>query len=458
MKLREVLQFYYDESNGKSNKPIEVIYSETPNFNEDMLNMSTDEIWEVVEKLKELRFIRLVTPEYFADDCPFVSLTSLGKIEVEEGYPNLESEYSSILKHPPEIKEALKEFWIDSPYEKNVFVMMRYRSQDYFKEIEKTICDTLYIYDLEAKFAKEKAYEITLWDNIRVYMHGCKYGIVIFEEIDEREYNPNVSFELGYMHLQGKRCLLLKEHRMPKLPTDVCGHLYKDFDQMNIEDTIMTQIKEWIEKDLGLLKKSEINERIEILVDYLNENNEVIRIEAVKELLNIGNKDVVIPLTKALKDENVEVRINAIRALERIGSEIAIDALSEIINDPHTSVRLFLARALGGIGGERVIEPLIKLIKDDKFLIRIEAVCALENQSSGEVIDSLIEALNDDISDVRGWTAYVLGEINDNKALPHLMKLKDDSEPVLDHDNTVSEIVKEAILKIRTGRTNKIKR
>ena len=113
-----------------------------------------------------------------------------------------------------EIKKSVKQFYKDSPYEKNVFVMMRYRNKEHFKEIESTIRDVLDSYDLKARLAKDKAYTDDLWGNIEIYMHGCKYGIVVFEEIDEREYNPNISLELGYMYALGKRCLLLKEERM----------------------------------------------------------------------------------------------------------------------------------------------------------------------------------------------------------------------------------------------------
>jgi hypothetical protein len=80
---------------------------------------------------------------------------------------------------------------------------------------------------------------------------GCTRGIAVFEDIDERDFNPNVSLELGYMLGRSKRCLLLKEQRLPVLPADVIHRLHKPFDVFSISDTIRTLILRWIDVDLG---------------------------------------------------------------------------------------------------------------------------------------------------------------------------------------------------------------
>ena len=83
-------------------------------------------------------------------------------------------------------------------------------------------------------------------------MMGCGYGVCIFEEIDEREFNPNVPLEYGFMRAMNRHVLLLKDIRMPKLPTDMTGKLYRNFDTYNITLTIREQISQWAERDLGL--------------------------------------------------------------------------------------------------------------------------------------------------------------------------------------------------------------
>jgi hypothetical protein len=51
---------------------------------------------------------------------------------------------------------------------------------------------------------------------------------------------------------RGKRTLLLKEKRLPRMPTDVVHRLYKEFDLFDIENSIKREIKRWVSVDLGL--------------------------------------------------------------------------------------------------------------------------------------------------------------------------------------------------------------
>jgi hypothetical protein len=153
------------------------------------------------------------------------------------------------------LQVSLDRFFKDHPdYEKNVFVMMRFRPAEHFKKIHSTIVHELAKYGLKAHRADDRVYpeDDDLWNNICVYIAGCKYGIAVFEDFDEREFNPNVPLEYGMMRAWGKRVLLLKEQRMPKLPSDVTGKLYKSFDMMQIEESIKSQIEVWIKRDLKL--------------------------------------------------------------------------------------------------------------------------------------------------------------------------------------------------------------
>jgi hypothetical protein len=134
----------------------------------------------------------------------------------------------------------------------NVFVMMRYRTSPHFKEIEDCLRDTLSEFGLIARLAKDRAIVDDLWENIVLYMRHSRFGIALFEDIDEREFNPNISLELGYMYALGKRCLLLKEKRMPRLPTDIYGRIYRDFDILHLRSSIEEQLRAWCEKDLQL--------------------------------------------------------------------------------------------------------------------------------------------------------------------------------------------------------------
>jgi len=55
-------------------------------------------------------------------------------------------------------------------------------------------------------------------------------GIAVFDHEEAGEiYNPNVAYELGMMHLLGRRCLLLKHESLDSLQTDILMKLYKPF-------------------------------------------------------------------------------------------------------------------------------------------------------------------------------------------------------------------------------------
>jgi hypothetical protein len=153
------------------------------------------------------------------------------------------------------LQPLLDSFSRDHPdFEKNVFIATRFRSGKQFSEIHQAVKTGLAKYGLIGLRADDKTYPTDgdLWANICVYLMGCKYGVCVFEEIDEREFNPNVPLEYGFLRAINRQVLLLKDQRMPKLPTDMTGKIYRHFDSYNITETIRQQIGEWIERDLGL--------------------------------------------------------------------------------------------------------------------------------------------------------------------------------------------------------------
>lgn len=152
----------------------------------------------------------------------------------------------------PELAPLVKRVLVDFPdYEKNVFLMMRFEPSRQFMEISRSIREALQKYGLWGIRADDKAYSDDLWLNICAYMRACNYGVAVFEDIEDREMNPNIALEYGYMMALGKRTLLLKEERMPKMPTDITGRLWKPFSVFDIQGTIEQQIDNWA-VDIGL--------------------------------------------------------------------------------------------------------------------------------------------------------------------------------------------------------------
>jgi hypothetical protein len=137
----------------------------------------------------------------------------------------------------------------------NVFLMMRFRDTPQNREIHEAMKAPLAHYRLNLLRADEKSYAGELWANVRAYMDACQFGIAVFDQIEERDFNPNVSLELGYMLAEIKDVLLLKEKRLPSLPSDLLGRLYRSFDSYDITTTIEPEIRQWL-RDVGVAKSA----------------------------------------------------------------------------------------------------------------------------------------------------------------------------------------------------------
>lgn len=167
--------------------------------------------------------------------------------QIPEGYEKLQSSYTN--------------FFADkdnncTDYEKNVFTMTRFkRGNKQLEDIDLTIRQTLQKFGLYAHRADDKCYtsDRNLWDNVCTYMICCKYGIAVLENIDVREFNPNVALEYGFMRALNKSVLLLKEKGFEPR-ADIMGTLWEPFDIFQVEESISKGIESWL-RDLRIIKK-----------------------------------------------------------------------------------------------------------------------------------------------------------------------------------------------------------
>ncbi|MDQ1175412.1 hypothetical protein [Microbacterium sp. SORGH_AS_0421] len=157
------------------------------------------------------------------------------------------------IAHVRHLEPYLRKFLEDHPEpSRNVFIMMRFSDSPQMKEIHQAIVAGLAEHGLNAVRADDRDYTGEVWSNIEVYLTGCQYGIAVFEDIEKRDFNPNVSLELGYLMGRAKRSLLLKEKRLPNMPSDVVHRLYKEFDGFDIANSIKREIGIWITRDLRI--------------------------------------------------------------------------------------------------------------------------------------------------------------------------------------------------------------
>ncbi len=142
-----------------------------------------------------------------------------------------------------------------SPLEKNVFIMTSFRPDARNTAAISAIKDELLAHGLRGWTADELDVGDDLWENVRTFMHACKYGVAILtaDEILEADavkirkdvYNPNVLVEAGFMLGQAKKVLILKDDRI-SLPTDWLGKLAHPFNLANPAEQIRSSVRKWV--------------------------------------------------------------------------------------------------------------------------------------------------------------------------------------------------------------------
>jgi hypothetical protein len=148
---------------------------------------------------------------------------------------------------PPEVRVSVLELLDEYPnYDKNCFIIMPFRNTPVHANIYKVISETLSELGFNALRADMKSFSDDLFLNILTYLHGCKFGISVFERVLSDDFNPNVSLEVGYLLGLRKPVLLLKDQTLPRLPSDLVGRLYTEFNTLNIKKTLPQGIRAWL--------------------------------------------------------------------------------------------------------------------------------------------------------------------------------------------------------------------
>lgn len=134
----------------------------------------------------------------------------------------------------------LERFHRDDPRDRSVFVMMKFPDPanmdawqlQCLEDIYGAVKDELDRHGLVARRADKKVHATSkqLWDNLCIYMLGCRYGVAILEDHVGDELNPNVALEYGFMKGLGREVVLLKERRFKHLRADLVGTIPKEFD------------------------------------------------------------------------------------------------------------------------------------------------------------------------------------------------------------------------------------
>ncbi|MCX5885429.1 MAG: HEAT repeat domain-containing protein [Proteobacteria bacterium] len=127
-----------------------------------------------------------------------------------------------------------------------------------------------------------------------------------------------------------------------------------------------------------LLGKTKNTEVLEILLPYLNDENNLVRRNVCNALGNIGDIVAVPVLVETLSDEDEITVINAARALGKIGGPEAVEPLiALLVTTKSNLVKMHVAIALGEIKDKKAVEPIISELGKMKDIERVHLIEAL---------------------------------------------------------------------------------
>lgn len=159
---------------------------------------------------------------------------------------------------PPQLVRPVADFTKLSPSASHVFGMTRFPDDDDEPNGPDPVAGALEAteaaldgHGLRFLLASQRALVDDLWGNVQAHMWSSNYGVAFFEDRRGRGMNYNLVIEVGAMLMAGRRCLLLKDSSIDKMPTDLVGHIYKPVD-LDDPATTTRAVHEWACNDLAL--------------------------------------------------------------------------------------------------------------------------------------------------------------------------------------------------------------
>ncbi len=193
-------------------------------------------------------------PEYSFDEGTHMNMTkSFARVTFWITPDSIQHARGALL---PEIRDSLERLYNDYPdTDATAFIMMSFKNNKINNQIFSSIKNTLSSIGISALRADEKEYHPDLYYNILTYIHACRFGVAVFDRIEDDYFNPNVSLEVGYMFGMGKPVCLLKDRTLRALQSDLVGRLYRPFAPTEPRRSLPTVLIKWV-RDYELLPVS----------------------------------------------------------------------------------------------------------------------------------------------------------------------------------------------------------
>ena len=166
----------------------------------------------------------------------------------------------------------------------------------------------------------------------------------------------------------------------------------------------------------------------------LKDENEMIRLDAIRTLEFSHDPRALSALIDALRDKSLKVKAEAVRVIVNLGEQATgqvIRLLNDAVDEGDNLTARYAAKALGLIGDRSISYVLQMLLKSDDRFVACEAALALGRLGETKAVPELIELLEDPNGNMRFAAAEALGQICDIRAMSSLKaRFKDEDEGV----------------------------
>ncbi len=168
--------------------------------------------------------------------------------------------------------------------------------------------------------------------------------------------------------------------------------------------------------------------------EMLKDDDEMIRIDAIRTLEYSHDPRALSALIEALADKSLHVKAEAVRVIVKHGHQATgpvIRLLNDATDEGDNLTARFAAKALGLIGDKSISNVLEIFLKSEDKFVACEAALALGRLTETKAVPELINLLEDFNGNIRFAAAEALGQICDQRAARALReRLKDEDEGV----------------------------
>ena len=123
----------------------------------------------------------------------------------------------------------------------------------------------------------------------------------------------------------------------------------------------------------------------------------------------------IVSLIEAMGNKNSQIAMEGQKKLIKMKEEAFLPLVDALKNE-NPRIRGYAAYALGQIGDERAVNLLAMAAKDDYKTVRLWAIMAMGHFKDPEIVDILKATLKDEDKMVRAFSVQSLGNIGSNDA------------------------------------------